>query len=535
MARSSPYLQRRGDTFWFRIAVPQDLRLYFDRREVIHSLKTTSKHEAVPRALALASKVKLSFTQLRQMSDKSKENVLRFMEKYQLRMKNQKLKDEYEEQILNQKIKHNRVLRQKDEQLELLQKQNLALKQTLETIASVGSNGHSALQTPPATIESPLLSEVIDDFMTRYPAAKKEAMYDKLKPCLAALLEILGDKPVSELKQRDLVDFFRVVEKLPPRWAYEARERKIPLRKLAEENAAKQGQGLSEKTFDGTWIASIRTFINDAKTHWLDQGFPSTLTISGIAYRGDRNKTENKQRPLAAAELKRLFEGSAMKSLAGNPALAHQYWLPHIGLYTGARVREICQLNPQTDIMKNDGIWFFQFTEETEAAEGVKKSIKNAPSKRQIPIHSKLIELGFLEYWKAVKDSGEKLIFPRWRPKAGKASARAVEWFSGFLRETGLHDSTAGKKVLGMHVFRHTMEHFGFNLGVPADDVALITGRSREGNRVQQGYQGEAWPKKLQGIIERIHFDIDHIKPVPFTVAEASSARRRGAPSRRRI
>ncbi|HUL13470.1 MAG TPA: DUF6538 domain-containing protein, partial [Methylococcaceae bacterium] len=187
MARSSPYLQRRGDTFWFRIAVPQDLRLYFEQREVIHSLKTTSRQEAVPQALALASKVKLSFVQIRQMSDKSKDNVLQFLEKYKLTIKNQKLQDQYEEQILNQKIEHNRVLRQKDEQIEELKKQTQALTQAIETISLVGSNNHPATQTTPAAIESPLLSKVVDDFLERYPATKNEAMYGKLKPCLGAL------------------------------------------------------------------------------------------------------------------------------------------------------------------------------------------------------------------------------------------------------------------------------------------------------------------------------------------------------------
>lgn len=47
--------------------------------------------------------------------------------------------------------------------------------------------------------------------------------------------------------------------------------------------------------------------------------------------------------------------------------------MPHIGLFTGARVNEICQVNPQTDTREEDGIWYFSITDETEGDERVKK------------------------------------------------------------------------------------------------------------------------------------------------------------------
>lgn len=66
-----------------------------------------------------------------------------------------------------------------------------------------------------------------------------------------------------------------------------------------------------------------------------------------------------------SGELRRLFEGEEMRSFAAQPELAHCYWLPLIGLYTGARVNEVCQLNPQIHIRKEEGIWFFERTEKS--------------------------------------------------------------------------------------------------------------------------------------------------------------------------
>ena len=68
---SKPYLQRRGDTYAFRIAVPADLRPYLGVREFNRALRTTDRREAAPYALYLASKALHLFMRLRAMPDKN--------------------------------------------------------------------------------------------------------------------------------------------------------------------------------------------------------------------------------------------------------------------------------------------------------------------------------------------------------------------------------------------------------------------------------------------------------------------------------
>ncbi len=67
------------------------------------------------------------------------------------------------------------------------------------------------------------------------------------------------------------------------------------------------------------------------------------------------------------------------------------YWVPLIGAYTGARREEIAGLAP-SDIIEVEGICCFTI-EDSEL-----RRIKNLSSRRLIPIHSHLIELGFLDY-----------------------------------------------------------------------------------------------------------------------------------------
>jgi integrase len=134
--------------------------------------------------------------------------------------------------------------------------------------------------------------------------------------------------------------------------------------------------------------------------------------------------------------------------------------------YTGARVNELCQLNPSTDFAEEGGISFLSINPETEGDTRIRKRAKKRSSRRKVPIHSKLIDLGFLDYISSVKPRGSKLIFPEWKPSKGRASREAEKWFGKLLRETRLRDETPGACLLGMHAFRSTFMNRAMNLGV---------------------------------------------------------------------
>jgi hypothetical protein len=76
MANHTPYLQRRGDAFSFRIAVPSDLLPIIGKWEFTKSLQTTDKHIAVPTALQLAAAAKQLFNRLNKTMSDSDESRL---------------------------------------------------------------------------------------------------------------------------------------------------------------------------------------------------------------------------------------------------------------------------------------------------------------------------------------------------------------------------------------------------------------------------------------------------------------------------
>ncbi|MGZ8213722.1 MAG: hypothetical protein ACXWTP_04405 [Methylosarcina sp.] len=76
-------------------------------------------------------------------------------------------------------------------------------------------------------------------------------------------------------------------------------------------------------------------------------------------------------------ELQTLFGHEKMKRYAANPKNAHYYWLPLIGLYTGARINEICQLNLAADVIldRETKIHYSHFTDETEPSQSQSRQI----------------------------------------------------------------------------------------------------------------------------------------------------------------
>ena len=222
---------------------------------------------------------------------------------------------------------------------------------------------------PNGQLTCPKLGQVVESFLSRQDQTRP--MYRKYKPVLGLLLDVLGDVPVSAIRQKDIDDFFGLVCRLPPRWVDQARKWQLPVKALT---AMEWGTVIAPKTFEDTYVAAVRPFLQESIRLYGDQGFPYRLTVDGIKYTGDRKAGENKQRALSSDEIRRLFISSEYLRFTSEAPSC--FWLPLVGLLTGARVNEVCQLNPQCDIQQEGDIWFFDFTEDSDGEAEVVKSVK---------------------------------------------------------------------------------------------------------------------------------------------------------------
>lgn len=127
--------------------------------------------------------------------------------------------------------------------------------------------------------------------------------------------------------------------------------------------------------------------------------------------------------------------------------IAYQRWLPFLALYTGARLNELSQLYKE-DIKVIEGIHCIHIQ-----ALKPDQRVKNLSSERVIPIHSKLIDLGFIDYVGSLKSNSR--VFPEIRfDNISGYSHTPSRWFMRFRKKLGISDS---ETRLDFHSFRHTV------------------------------------------------------------------------------
>jgi integrase len=466
MSKTS-HLHRRGNVLYFRMSVPDRFRSVLKVSEFTESLRTESRKDAIPAAYALAAKAKTFFLYLDTlMLDDVDEETLRAavaecnkLDKEAEAGKKKSYGNSLQKLMADKKhaIAVDVLNDRHQEELELMRIKTQA--EAYAKLANLTTVGAPAAQQEPIVEKlvdsnAPLLSFAYDKFRE-----SRSTNQTKLKTFKKLFIGFVGDKKIDLLTQKEVNQFFRLLTKCPGgRGDHSNSFSKLSLVERVAVAERENCELISLSAFDTTYKTAASQFFAWLAIHYEDDVQP--LTMSNINYKtfgGLRTDGGQKQRALRIDEVEKL-----MGSFSVNSKMEHQFWLPMIALFSGGRVNEICQLNPQHDIVQdeNSGIWFFNLTNE-ESGSGIKKSHKNDGSKRLVPIHSKLIECGFLDYFTRIRALGHDRIFNEWIPKDGRAASEADRFFRNYLKKVGLRDDkTSGRMVLGMHSLRGTfMSH----------------------------------------------------------------------------
>lgn len=205
--------------------------------------------------------------------------------------------------------------------------------------------------------------------------------------------------------------------------------------------------------------------------------------FDGASVRENKKNDEESHRGAFSQTQIGLMLGELLNNERGLLNKEYQKWGPLIGLYTGARLNEICQLEV-ADVKLTNDIWCFDFNDEGEG-----KSLKNSASRRVVPIHDRLLELGILEYHQKLKSRGQVRFFSEFSFTSKEGYGRALgRWFNNrFLVQLGIKS-----KDLVFHSFRHGMVTTLMRAGVEENLVKAIVGHKRQGvtqeHYFKQGY-----------------------------------------------
>ncbi|MDP3602383.1 MAG: site-specific integrase [Bosea sp. (in: a-proteobacteria)] len=153
------------------------------------------------------------------------------------------------------------------------------------------------------------------------------------------------------------------------------------------------------------------------------------------------------------------YDDGDLKKLLASPVFAdgHRYdagggeaqkWIPLISLFSGARLEEIGQLR-LIDIKSENGIVYFDLRE-IDDTPGQSTSRKTKSSRRRVPVHRVLIEMGLLAYAEDQKKRGVLRLFPDLREYDGKTTHYFSKWWGRYARGFVTKD-----KDKTFHSFRH--------------------------------------------------------------------------------
>jgi integrase len=144
-------------------------------------------------------------------------------------------------------------------------------------------------------------------------------------------------------------------------------------------------------------------------------------------------------KPFTVAELKKIFKPDLYINKTKLPDL---YWGPLIALFTGARAEEIASLD-LSQIYPVKGIYVIDILVG-----------KTANATRRVPIHDQLLELGLLDYVKAVKSAKYTKLFPHLQDGKNGYKKNMCRQFGEYLDSPEV-DIVHPLKVF--HSFRHTV------------------------------------------------------------------------------
>lgn len=334
---------------------------------------------------------------------------------------------------------------------------------------------------PPQT-RSVSLSAAISDFKAEHGPQWSQEMRNKADAYLALLVEYFGpDKAMDQITRQDAAEMKQVVLSLPVNRKTKPQTRDLTL----QEAIAVPGlPKLSTKTAN-SYIDMFRRFWDWSEKHGR---VPEKLFVDIKVKAGKKN--DDGRKAFTPAQTKRLF-----KELTENTSglvKSHDYkWATLLTLYTGARRREIAQLY-LTDIRQEGDIWFIDINDDGEG-----KSLKSLAAKRQVPIHSELIRLGFLDWVHSL--SRQERVFVSFTYTAKEGYGRKLgRFFSTFLLGLGMKEDG-----LVLHSFRNTMITRLAQAGVQEPLYQDIVGHEREGVTQQVYFKAGHTLAQKQEAIER--------------------------------
>ena len=285
-------------------------------------------------------------------------------------------------------------------------------------------------------------------------ATWRQGSVDDVERALADLFELIGDMPAVAFDAQTARVLKARLSRYPQYFGLRPEFKGKTLKQVVE-------SGSTYKTITAVTVNNrlrkLTAFMNWCKAN----GYVAENPLAGM-----------KVMTGSAKEARLSFDHHDLTALLSPEALRKEarkhpwrYWLPLMGRATGCRLEELCQLRVD-DFNEQQGIQCIRIDDSRDG-----QKLKNASSRRTIPLHPALLDLGLLEHVESVKATGADRVFPELEAVRGKLGHAPSKWFSRYKTKLGITDP---RKTY--HSFRHTLIDDLRDAGVQDSLIKRIVG-----------------------------------------------------------
>ena len=292
------------------------------------------------------------------------------------------------------------------------------------------------------------------------------------------------DTPVYRITRDNLLEFRDLLYKIPTKLAQKSRYKDKSLSQILK--LGEKDDKLSEPTIQKYMIRVIQFF-----NYCFDSGYIGKSITAKMNVKIDIDPSERAVLPYDASEARKIFEiVTSIKQSGKSPSSRIEanelYYVTMIAAYSGMRIKEITQLHKE-DIALKDGIYCFNINTNDGKTTKTKNSI------RFVPIHSKLIDLGLLEYVNSKKNGN---IF--------KVSNKD---FSEIFRSQIQRKFIDKDSKKTFYSFRHYFIDYLVQREVEANLIAQIVGHEKQYKILLNTYAKPINANTLKAKVEMVSYD----------------------------
>ena len=293
-------------------------------------------------------------------------------------------------------------------------------------------------------VETILISKLIDEYIDTVERQKdlREKTIIEYRNTLELMIQIIGDFPINQLSQKHGRLLSTSLEKLPPRRKTDGRYNDKSVKQILKMDI---DNPMDTRTVNKL-IQRCSTWLN-----WvIRKGYYEDGNIfHGKSIPSNKRKDKPTRELFSNEQLKLIFGKNYLNSTLNStsPCKFVFYWVGIWGLFHGLRLQEILQLHMK-DIYPLNKVWVIDINEDTKD-----KKLKTRNSKRIIPLHQTLIDLGFLDYYHILEKKGKERLFHELSLGRDGYTKNPSRFFNDYLRKLDLKSAT---KKYDFHSFRHT-------------------------------------------------------------------------------